>query len=64
MKVGSLIELVNDNWIQRDKMIEDGVIFPVKNKIYTIREIVDCLDDSFGVYQLLIRNYTILENNI
>lgn len=40
MKVGSLVELVYDNWYLLEKLSKLGVVYPVKGKIYTIREIV------------------------
>jgi hypothetical protein len=41
MRVGSLVELVDDDWDIEDKMCNEqcGVVYPVKNKIYTIRDI-------------------------
>ena len=36
MKVGSLVELVNDNWKYPH---EEGITYPVKRTIYTVREI-------------------------
>lgn len=38
MRVGSLVELVNDNWVDPPSC---GEIYPVKGVIYTIREIKD-----------------------
>jgi hypothetical protein len=35
MRVGSLVELINDNWVK----IVAGESLPVKGKIYTVREI-------------------------
>lgn len=39
MKIGSLVELVDDNWNQELKLllIVNGMVYPVKNKLYTIR---------------------------
>ncbi len=34
MKIGSLVELVNDRW--GSNYIE-GVIYPIRNKVYTVR---------------------------
>ena len=41
MKVGSIVQLVDDNWKQpqHSKAIALGITFPVKNKDYTIRTI-------------------------
>lgn len=40
MKVGSLVELVNDNWNHKGLGVDINTKYPIKNKIYTIREIV------------------------
>lgn len=42
MQVGSIVQLINDNWdSELRKMAEEyNTIFPVKNKDYTIRSIV------------------------
>lgn len=42
MKVGSLVELVKDDWDFNNGYPDE--VYPVKNKIYTIRTI-----DKFGV---------------
>jgi len=34
MKVGSLVELVDDNWLEK----HPNVKYPVKGKIYTVRD--------------------------
>ncbi len=41
MKVGSLVELVNDNWREPiySEALRMGFIFPVKKVIYTVRGI-------------------------
>lgn len=36
MKIGSLVELINDKW---GANYDDGVTYPVKRKTYTVREI-------------------------
>lgn len=42
MKIGSLVELVNDTWDEQSYQEMDwGMKYPVKNKIYTVRDIFD-----------------------
>jgi hypothetical protein len=36
IKVGSIVELVNDNWGAK---YDDGVVYPIKGKQYTVRSI-------------------------
>lgn len=38
MSIGSLVELIDDNWGKRGHV---GEIFPVKGPIYTVRDIED-----------------------
>lgn len=41
MKVGSLIELVNDNWgIESYVEMAMGMTFPVKKSVYTVRDMM------------------------
>jgi hypothetical protein len=52
MKVGSLVELVYDEWSGEwlSYMLDNGIILPVKGKVYTIREIFETENvDMFGV---------------
>jgi len=41
MRVGSLVELIDDNWNSQRKelLTQFGVRYPVKGKVYTIREL-------------------------
>jgi len=42
MQVGSLVELINDNWNPNSKaMVIYGCMFPAKGVIYTVREFFD-----------------------
>jgi len=40
MRIGSLVELVNDNWNHKGLGIDINTKYPIKGKIYTVREIV------------------------
>ena len=51
MKVGSLVECINDNWQPRDY----GVIYATKNTIYTVRDII-IRDNRTGIRLEEIRN--------
>jgi hypothetical protein len=50
MRVGSLVELINDDWsnVSPGNLTLTPVL-PVKNKVYTIRHIFD-IDGCLGVY--------------
>jgi hypothetical protein len=40
MKVGSIVHLVDDRWEYFKSKSSMGIIYPVKNKDYTVREIL------------------------
>lgn len=47
MKIGSLVECINDNWKRNDDDMH--ISFPIKGNLYTVRDIIDWGKGGIGI---------------
>ena len=58
MKIGSLVECINDlrSYKQAQEYISDGNKLPVKNRVYTVRSVDTCHNGKPGIRLMEIHN--------